>query len=81
MKLKKNLSRKLKKLKNNCDFFIETIKSFDETLGDLRLKEAFYYSDTNSLEINLISDVVIDEDGKDFIYKSFKEKLPSVSNV
>lgn len=68
-------------MKNNCDKLLDTLKSFDTSLGDLRLKWATYNKTSNSLDLELISDVAVLSEGKDFIKKSILKELSYLSDV
>lgn len=68
-------------MKNACDILFETLKSYDETLGDLRLKRAAYYTNSNSLLVEAISDVAVSDEGKNFILKNLKERLNYIDNI
>ena len=60
---------------------LNTIKNIDSSLGDLRLKNAVYYDNNNSLEVFLISDVVFLNVGIDFISYKIKEALPFIDKI
>ncbi len=68
-------------MKNSCDKLLDTLKSFDSSLGDLRLKSAVYDKGLKSLEVNCVSDVAITKDGYDFIKKSLTKELPFLSEI
>lgn len=68
-------------MKNACDLLFETLKSFDNNLGDLRLKSAVYFEDTCVLEVEAISDVAVTLEGKNFIVKSLKERLEGALEI
>ncbi len=68
-------------MKNACDLLFETLKSFDNNLGDLRLKSAVFFEDTSVLEVEAISDVAVNNEGKDFIVKALKERLDGTSEI
>ncbi len=68
-------------MKNACDILFETLKSQDETLGDLRLKGAVYYQDNNLLKVDAVSDVAVSEDGKNYILKALKDRLSCVGEI
>ncbi|MBO5888899.1 MAG: 3'-5' exoribonuclease [Clostridia bacterium] len=64
-------------MKTACDLLFETLKSFDNNLGDLRLKNAVFFEDDNLLKIEAISDVAVNNDGVNFIVKSIKDRIGS----
>ena len=68
-------------MKNACDVLFETLKSQDETLGDLRLKGAVYYQDQNSLHVDAISDIAVSIEGKNYILKALKDRLNGVKEI
>ena len=68
-------------MKNSCDKLLDTLKSFDTSLGDLRLKSATYNKTLNSIELDLISDVAVLEEGKNFIKKSLLKELSYLGDV
>lgn len=68
-------------MKNACDILFETLKSQDNTLGDLRLKGAVYYQDNNFLKVDVVSDVAVSSDGKNYILKALKERLNCVDEI
>ena len=59
----------------------ESLKTQDETLGDLRLKNAVYYEGNNSLQVYAISDIAISNENKNYILKVLKEKLNYISDI
>ncbi len=62
-------------MRNACDDLIDVIKNIKTSLGDLRLNSAFYSKFSNTLSVNLVSDVAVDCDGVEFIKKSILEKF------
>ncbi len=68
-------------MKNACDLLFDTLKSFDNNLGDLRLKSAVFFEDSNILEVEAISDVAVSIEGKNFIIKSLNERLEGLTKI
>ncbi|MBO7214249.1 MAG: hypothetical protein J6V66_02000, partial [Clostridia bacterium] len=64
-------------MRSPCDNLIETLKSFNPDLGDMRLKNAVYKN--GAVKINLISDITISEKDVEFLKSSFEKELSGIS--
>ena len=64
-------------MQNQCDRLIESLKNFNENLGDLRLKNAVYSG--GEITLNLISDLSLSVDDKLLIKTAFEKELSGVS--
>ncbi|MBO5927062.1 MAG: hypothetical protein J6Q38_05865 [Clostridia bacterium] len=65
-------------MKNSCDLLFKNLIKIDNSLGDLRLKNAVYDNENNLLRVNAVSDVAVTDDSKKFVIKKLKENLGGI---
>ena len=63
-------------MQNRCDRLIESLKNFNTSLGELRLKNAVYKN--GEVTINLISDLSLSQEDKNLIKTAFEKELEGI---
>ncbi len=63
-------------MQNRCDRLLDTLKNFNPSLGDIRVKNATYKN--GAVTVNLISDLSVNEEDKNLIKTAFEKEIEGV---
>lgn len=64
-------------MQNLCDRLIDTLKNFNQSLGDIRLSSAVYKN--GDVEVVFVSDLSVSSQDKNFIKDKLAEELPCLN--